>query len=186
MNKASRLRATYSLVVFAVGFAAVGWTIWSRLKPVSMHSIERLGSVEGSSVTKLTLQAADGTPHEFDPAGVPQVIYVFTTSCPACRSQKNDLGRTLASVTGATVTSLSPELPAMTRSYWDSADVNLNPPKWVSGRSLTEMGIPGVPTLLLVDKTGIVRRAFHGVMQRVPSGDLHAEIAAITQGRGPD
>ena len=165
-------RSDLILAMLTVGALAVGGhriRVWSSGKPVEPPT--RLSASEGRFLDGWIWSA--GPPHERlrVPAGT-VVVYVTSTTCQYCERQKRHIGQLLGALPKGTVLTIAPERPAVLEGYWSSINVGLPEPIAIHPVTLGELGIPGTPTLLVVDGEGRVRSAWLGMVLTWSLSDL--------------
>jgi len=161
--RSDRALHTLLLMVGVVGFSVAGW---QRLHPTAPTGFD-LPTLVGRKYQSIPILGDSGSTVDTLPLagrGIPTLIYAFSTECGFCSRQKARIGALLASARQVQVVSVSSEPKAKTRSYWISSGFTLPEPITVDGRVLTRMGLDLVPTLLLLDTSGTVRRAVGGMI----------------------
>lgn len=104
------------------------------------------------------------------------VVYVFTTTCPACERQRVAIGRLLAGLPANQVVTVAPEPPALIARYWLEVGIELGTPLAVPPASLMRLGIRGTPTLLFLDQAGVARRVWIGATHGWGRADFLREL----------
>jgi hypothetical protein len=167
MTPAQRLMALVTVVACLIGVHSV----W-RVTNAGAREPKALTHVEG-----LTLRASYF-------AGVPpawavgaKVLYVFTTTCRYCEGQRAHMGGLLAQLPGEAVITASVEDTALTRNYWKAVGIDLPEPAQLDVRGLEQLGVTGVPAILIVDSNDVVVRAYLGTSRGWTVRRMRRELA---------
>lgn len=106
------------------------------------------------------------------------IIYAFLTTCPACAHQKSHVASLLAPLPREQVITLSTESGELLQGYWGGL---LAPPLQVHPATLEELGLKGVPSLLIIDEGGVVREAWMGLVTDWKAVDLQRLVRKATR-----
>lgn len=90
----------------------------------------------------------------------PVLLYAFLTTCAACERQREHIRTLLIGArTRVSVVAVSPEPDSLLHNYWDGV---LPDPISIKSSLQSTLGISEVPTILLVDSSGLAVRAYKG------------------------
>lgn len=98
----------------------------------------------------------------FKMQGGPHLVYVFSTTCHFCESQRIQMARVLESLPAGAVVTASEEPVGTIAGYWTGTGAKLPAPVSVPAGTFVPYGINGVPAMLFVNADGRVRAAYVG------------------------
>jgi hypothetical protein len=133
---------------------------------------------EGDTIRELLLRTSTGEA-AVSLSERTSVLYVFTTTCAVCISQKDTIARVLATLREDAVMTASSEPLATTAGYWVGARPELKPPMQLSRRAHRALRADFVPYLLVFDAGGRVVFSHLGPIALADSGRLSIALAAV-------
>lgn len=168
-------------VFIAGSVALLGIAAVRHFRPHQPQLRAELPAAVGVKLTAIAQQEALSSAPDVSLLGHAHVLYFFRTTCPYCESQRQHVGRLLASLPKQDVLTLSEETRAVTQGYWQRVGVSLHDPLSVNASLVAAKlpGLSGIPALVFIDGSGIVRRAILGRVLDWTERDMSEALAAL-------
>ncbi|HET7602122.1 MAG TPA: hypothetical protein VFK36_03835 [Gemmatimonadales bacterium] len=162
-------------ILLFLGAAAIGTNILLATIHRNHDGPIELESVLGSRIDSLLKESPElaSWARLRSERGTSWALYVFRTDCPACTSQKAQMAASFRALPKARFVTSSPEEHETIDDYWHSA---LPSPIHVSQAALRELGVPGVPALLIISPANIVQEAWLGVVTSWPPKSIQSRL----------
>jgi hypothetical protein len=132
----------------------VGRNTYTRVSELVGRPIRAIQASDGST-RWLASNSGTSTAH---------VLYLFSTTCHFCESQKSHVARLLNGLPSGSVVTASVEPAWRTNGYWRSVQSRLPAPMSLDSAWVRLLGIRAVPTLIFIEPNGTVHEAVTGVV----------------------
>lgn len=132
--------------------------------------------IVGSVISALPVSTADaGSIDSISFTGASTVLYVFSTECQYCESQKELIGERLVRLTkdGVRVLTASREPLAVTSGYWGQRQIEVIS---MPAEGLTALRLRAVPMLYMIDSQGVAQKAFLGPVSGWSEEQFRSEL----------
>jgi hypothetical protein len=161
--------------VLFLGAAAIGTNTLLATIGHRHDGPTELRSVRGKRIDSLLLASPElATWVRMRPkATTTWALYIFRTDCPACASQKARMEASLRTLPTTRFATASPEEHDAISTYWGGS---LPQPASVSQMALRNLGVPGVPALLIMSSENIVEEAWLGVVTSWPPDGVQSRL----------
>jgi hypothetical protein len=136
----------------------------------------------GSLLKPLAALAENQSEYQVGVTGSAKVLYVFSTRCPVCTSQKSAVGKWLRTLPTDRVLTASREDVGLTQPYWSdsSARIELPVPLQLTKSSAAAIQATFVPYMIVTDEKGVVQLSHVG-----PLADLDtAKVRRLVTTKG--
>lgn len=128
------------------------------------HEYALLSDLAGDPVS-LVNQSLDGQIDTLYGPGAETLLYVFSTSCQYCDSQRTHIGSLLMTLEPSVrVVTASPEPTETTAAYWTGDSLSLPAPLSLSETIGKQLNLRSVPRLYHISRNGTIRRALTGTV----------------------
>ena len=179
-NTLDRVASIVTTVALLLGMSMVYKTRMGITGGLEGQEPLRIDSLTGRSVNLLAIDP-DGREQPVPVVGGAHVVYLFLTTCHFCASQHAHIGEVLATLPPGTVITVSVEPKGVTEKYWNDVSRTLAPPLSISQRTISSLGVSGVPTLVFLNQQGRIASAYVGTSLPWGRQRFEAELASAAQ-----